>query len=222
MKTVFKLVKITDRLYCVQMDSWYDLGMLFLRYQEYYENIAWKGKVFSISEFCRWYASKQDQNYCSYADDSSGYNVPSTTLEEVFKLDVPDLNQYDRIMDLIYTQLSADCDNKKFYLIGTHVPDDEWALDHEIAHGLYYLNQGYRVKANEIVSKIPKGDFEKFEQILRDFHYHHSSHIDEIQAYLTDDPLAEYIQFAQGKKYHKAVRKLFKKHMDEIKGENNE
>ena len=49
-KPEYKLYKIAPKLFCVEMPNTYDLSMLFVRYQEYYEspNPKFRNKAFKL------------------------------------------------------------------------------------------------------------------------------------------------------------------------------
>lgn len=197
----FKLYKITNNLYCVEMKNPYDLAMLFVRYQEYYEspNPLVRGQAFDIDEYMRWYATsdtrryvKGSENTFSYPTDFAGYNIPSSSINDIlikgnYK---GNLNMWDNLMMDIRNSVILDIgkgEEHNFYLIGTPHMDSD-VLRHEIAHGFYYLGIIYRDLMNDLIkTDLTKVQLKEFKKVLKTYHYADEVMLDEIQAYLSAD-----------------------------------
>lgn len=215
-KPNFKLYNIAPRLYCVEMPNPYDLAMLFVRYQEYYEsqNPNVRGKEFSLDEYMRWYAISDQRRYVkgsnnlfSYPKDFCGFNIPSSVIHDILgKRRFKDsLNIYDTLMVEIYMAINQDIckyehgGDLKFYLIGTNLMDSD-TLRHEIAHGLYHNLTTYRNDMNELIKKIlTPQQINDFKKSLRTFGYCEKVMFDEIQAFLSTGTRSEFPKIAKRK-----------------------
>ena len=130
------------------------MGMLFLRYQEYYESINpdFKGKYFKIFDYMKWYIEYYKQDSFTYPSDFIGYNIPSSIIASAMPYAV-DRNDYDEEMLNIYLKISLD-KSSHFYLIAGA---DKDTYNHELAHGLYYVNNEYKKTMDKLIAKLPKG-----------------------------------------------------------------
>lgn len=197
----YNLHKIADKLYCVEMPCSYDLAMLFVRYQEYYEspNPNVKDSSFDLEAYMRWYATTNIRRFhrdahksFSYPIDFCGFNIPSYVIYNILINQdyTGNLNIYDDLMLNIYNSIAEDMgiteysDPKfKFYLIGTPKMKSS-TLKHEIAHGLFYLNDEYRDRCLSLIKKhLSKDQVKAFKKVLKEYHYSSDVMLDEIQAY---------------------------------------
>lgn len=159
------------------------LASTFLRFQEHFESPSFKGKIFSLDDFKYWYTKnssngKKTEKF-TYYSDWSGFNIPSETL-------IP-------FQDGLFDPLSVEeieflklFESKKrpFYIIGTF-SEKQQSLNHEIAHGLFYINEEYRQEALSVIHEIPDDFKELFVKALESSGgYHYSVYLDEMQAYL--------------------------------------
>ena len=212
----YNLHRITDKLYCVEMPNAYDLAMLFVRYQEYYEspNPNVRGQDYSLEEYIRWYSIKgrgkiSQYNSFSYPEDFCGYNIPSSAI-----IRVKHPNMYDRLMQVIKNRIvrdikeySTDVDYT-FYLIGSENMDSE-TLKHEISHGLYHLNENYKEKANKLINDLDKKDIKKFIEVLKTYHYCEVMY-DEITAFTSTGEMRDSFPNINPKKFKKHFKKYYK------------
>jgi hypothetical protein len=169
-------------LWLVTCDSLFEMGMLFLRVQEFYEscNDDFRGKPFTILDYMRWYSETQsEEKSFTYFSDYEGFNLNSDTLELALQT-VLDPNKYDLMMTQIATEIKAR-QGGKFYLIGAQATATS-VLAHETAHGMFYLLPDYRAKMTALVEKLPERE-EMFDYFLKDGYADHVM-VDETQAYL--------------------------------------
>jgi hypothetical protein len=149
------------------------LGMTFLRMQEFYESPKYKDRVFTVSEFARWY--KRRHGAFTYASDYRAFNVPGNVVDVLCTKFTPLTCDESELVERLTTMRIRD----RFYLIGTTGTNAQ-SLRHELAHALYFLVPEYRDKAERVLEDYaldPMIDF------LSRRHYHHSVFRDEIQAY---------------------------------------
>ena len=222
MKIKHPLVKgevkeIFPKIYCVAVDDDYDRAMLFCRYQEFYESPTkeYRGKYFSWSKYMRYYKDHWKKDTFTYPIDWAGYNIPSTVLEEGIKAFYCE-TEYDDIMDKIHTYCFQNELKKNnferpiFYLIGVSSKDMK-TMDHEIAHGLFFTNQDYKLKMELALFRIPQKTRDKIDKKLIKMGYVNDRKIlnDEAQAFLSTG-LYNGLDTKEIKKYEKEFIKIFK------------
>jgi len=171
---MYTLKHLFGGIYVVLFKKHEDLWKSFIRYQEHYESPKFHGKVFTLKEYHKWYAKEYKGE--NYGDHWVGFNIPSYVISSVIS-GATDLNQYDEVMQKIVSDIS----HENFYLIGVTKEKD---LNHEIAHGLYYTDETYREKTNDLVEKLPEEVFCKIRNKLLRAGYCKNVIIDEVQAYL--------------------------------------
>lgn len=174
----------------VTSDSAVDLGMLFLRPQEYYEsgNPAFKGHAFTVADFMRWYIEKtKDENKpCpanfSYFEDFQGYNVPGSAVLQYLSMPLPEMSIWDtrfaRIATVIKEHQRGD-----FYIIGA-LTSKLSVIDHEIAHAMWYLLPKYQEQQTLNIACLSADDVVLIKKCLADENYSEDVFMDETQAYL--------------------------------------
>lgn len=192
MKFTYKLQQIHPQIFILEVNTIYDLGMIFLRAQEFYEsaNSAFRGKNFSLLSYMDWYAKKysEDQEF-TYSNDFRGYNVPSSAIDQCYSVNT-ERTVYDEFMMQIYDDIAINVGARNFYLLGV-TGEDMDALDHEIAHALFYIDPKYRETMTQLVEMLPFKD-ELFEKLEKIFAYAKEVHVDETQAYLATGLVEEF------------------------------
>jgi hypothetical protein len=169
-------------LWLVTTEHAFDISMLFLRVQESYEsaNPDFVGKPFTILDYMRWFSLNQStEKSFTYSSDYEAFNVPSETIFECLR-SVPDPNEFDLHMTHIASRVSA-LQGGPFYLIGAKDGDNA-NIEHEVAHGMFFLLPEYRERATALVEALPQRD-EMF-GVLKKEGYSDAVLVDEAQAYL--------------------------------------
>jgi len=189
MITSFKIKEIYNRIFLVTIKDRYDLAMTFCRVQEYYESPfkQIRGKTFTMAEFQRIYAKKIGDGVFSYPAHWSGFNVPGDVFDKFINLTFPDWgSEYDFAIEDIYHEIIGREGYGAYYVIGTE-PKDTQAINHELAHAIYYLDKTYKSRVNNILKNLNKSLLSRFESHLRDMGY--SKHVleDEVNAYICFD-----------------------------------
>lgn len=192
MTKAFRIKEVKPGIFLFEFKQHYDMCMFFLRYQEYYESSSpkFRGKSFAIFDFMKWYSLKYGKGSFTYPNDWNGFNIPSSIIFDVWnKHDIPDKNIYD------YEMLQAwkECNAKiyaatekavnDFYIIG--VVRGNNALNHEIAHGMFYLDPEYRKEMTKLVKALPKNIKTTINSGLKMLGYTPKVYIDETQAYMS-------------------------------------
>lgn len=183
----YQIEKVENiNIFNINFSDNYNMGMTFLRYQEFYESPQFANKSFTILEFMDWYSKKFGKGSFTYCNDWGGFNIPSNKIFECME-NIPDMNHYDlemkEIVFFIKNFLIKNKLNEKFYLLGSC--NNEQTLKHEIAHGLYYLNDDYKNQMDSLKATIDKDIITQFSMNLLDYGYTENVIDDEIQAYFS-------------------------------------
>jgi hypothetical protein len=174
--------QIFPRLFHIEFPNQYIITSTFMRMQEFYEspyeNI--KGNYFSLEEFMDTYA--EHQGNFTYTTDWNGFNVPGNIVVEFFEVfGYRMLNKEIKFLNLLRDNIDKKflTTNKKFYLIGS-VANNKVTMNHEIAHGLFYLNEDYR---KETLKLNAEKDLAGYKKDLLNMGYCEEVLDDEIQAF---------------------------------------
>lgn len=213
-----KVKEIQPRIYCVLVDDNYDRAMLFCRYQEFYESPLkkFRGKYFSWMSYMRQYKDFWKKDTFTYPIDWSGYNIPSTVVEDACDIFNKE-TEYDELMFKIFTYCDYEtyCNNNRkrtdWYLIGASSKDLR-TLDHEIAHGLYFTNKEYKKEVSNLIKNIKPSHYEKLKKKLIKMGYVDDKKIidDEINAFMSTG-LYNGLDTKELKVYEKGFINNFKK-----------
>ena len=161
----------------------FNLSSTFVRLSEFYESPldSIRGKYFTLDEFMDQYALN-NENFFDYFQKWNGFNVPSHIVWKFFATFAHELREYERILLKIITKIEHD----RFYLISTYKNTNmSETIQHETAHGLFYLNEDYKKSSLELVDNLPKDIYNRNREWLLTIGYHEDVIPDEIQAYLS-------------------------------------
>ena len=205
----FQVKMVKPGIFLFSFKDQYEMGMHFLRYQEFYESPSrkFRGKAFKIFDFMSWYAKQSKNNCFTYPRDWGGYNFPACVIRNVLKLKIPDPNFYDKEMARGYAHAITKNNGEDFYIIGAIGKGK--TLNHEIAHGMYYLNADYKREMNRLVSELPKEVTKKMNEWLKAVGYTPKFFKDETQAYFSTGLPEDLKKFAKYQKPFKALYKTF-------------
>ena len=118
------------------------------RIQEFFESPHEhiKGKVFSVEDFlATYYAPGHEIDYFAYW---GGFNVPKDVVDDFF-------NRYGDALTLREQALKHVWRSSDYqYLIAVDVDDADNALEHELAHARYAIDEQYRNECADIVCNM--------------------------------------------------------------------
>lgn len=171
-----KVTRIANRVYHVTYRTTRSLAKTFIRFQEYYESYKYRGKVFTIREFLKWFRETYDHG--DYFDEFTGFNIPSSVLTPFLEGQFNPLNQREKRFLKFFRRRYG-----RFYVIGTVFGNKDDALKHEIAHGLFYTNPRYKAEVIRSLGFVNLTDVYKF---LEDWGYHQDVWTDEAHSYIFD------------------------------------
>jgi len=193
-------------IYLVEAPSQYVLASTFLRFQEHYESPRFRGKIFSLEEFRRWYVSNVGE--FSYYTDWNGFNIPSRVLMPFRESRFDPLSQKEKRLLKVTEKIK-----EPFYLIGAVVSTNLSTIKHEFVHGLFYTDPIYRRKVLRCLRDL---DLRHFEEVLVGTSgYNPSFCNDEINAYATtgtSDLIDDGLDVAKVMPICRVLRKLFREH----------
>jgi len=174
-----KCKEIYPNLFLYTFPNQYELASTFIRLQEFYESPykQIRGKYFTLEQFMDLYAKDQKGNKFTYFEDWNGFNVPGHIVDDFHDQFESDFT--DKEIKL-FEELDDQVDD--FYIIGV-VNKGKDTLDHEIAHGLYYLNDKYKKDMSELITKMPIPLRSRAEKYLKSIGYCKAVMKDELQAY---------------------------------------
>lgn len=179
----------------VEMDSQLELASTFIRIQEHYESPEFRNKIFTLGQFREWYAKKYGS--FTYYDDWNGFNIPSSAIRP-FRTGMfdPLTEQEIKLLSLIPDRLEP------YYVIGFH--SGESALEHEICHGLYFIDEQYRNEVNKVIIRN-MSKLKELEKYLLKIGYCEEVLADEFNAYVCED--SDYLK-DKGIKYPDITKEL--------------
>lgn len=168
----------------LDFDSIHGMSKALLRAQEFAENPKFLGKVFTTSRIKNYY---HGQAYKLFV----GYNIPGDAVDQ-FALTFPCITRAEQaVLDHLETlQLG------RYYIIASAdhvVKRPSWkAGDHEIAHGLWYLNDYYRAEQQASVARLPEKHLKSLRDRLLTWGIYGPQVLDdEVHAYLATDELSK-------------------------------
>lgn len=154
---------------------------MFVRLQEFYESPhpEIRGHYFTLDQFKPLYAADNGGEF-TYFNDWHGFNIPGHVALEFFSIFSSDLSPGENFIEFSTRGIFP------FYLIGSHDGDDaEDALDHELVHATYYLNDWYRANADKMVEDFRRTpDGAALEAQLKTWGYSDLTLVDELNAYM--------------------------------------
>lgn len=163
-------------------DSQEELGLTFMRFQEFYEssNPKFRNNIFTLGQLRHWYSETYGAN--NYHTTWIGFNFPSKVLKPFIDgLFDPLTDEEHKLLELLRYRKDS------FYIIGAQ---NNSTLRHELSHALYSSNDKYRNEINSFIQKNAKKVI-KLNKILLKKGYSKEVINDEIQAYITDNDDAE-------------------------------
>ena len=186
LKTI-ELYHCGDHIWAVKADSSDTRAMIFLRPQEYYESSFDEiiGKQFKFSRFMDIYKQHYGKQEFTYGSDWSGFNIPSTVLEEcMFNIPEDEINTYDKIMLSVISTIKEVEKDHKYYLLGV----DELAnrlLEHEFAHAMWFTLPEYKEEMSKLNDECDQTVKDMMYKCITEYGY--ADHVlpDEMQAYMS-------------------------------------
>lgn len=195
-----KHTEILPKIHLLEFRNQKDAAKTMLRFQEHYESPQFAGKIFTLNEYKKWYIQNSPNGKATgkftYYSDWNGYNFPDKTVKSFRDGKFHPLTRRElRVLNALREATG------KFYVIGTHALAPK-ALEHEIAHALFYTNPKYKKRVLEVLAKNP---CTKIRKKLIEIGYADKVLDDELQAYCVNGSK----HFDLPVKVAKAIRKIY-------------
>jgi hypothetical protein len=169
---------ITNKILHITADSQQELNEAFLRFSEYEESPEWKGKIFTVGQYRKWYA--ETFGAFSYLTDWSGFNLTNRSFAPFIQgLFDPLTPGEEQMVKWLRDRTDT------YSVIGSQPGSD--SLEHEICHALWATEPKYKELCQEVVKKIDKNVFDALCLFLTKIGYNESVHDDEVHAYCSSD-----------------------------------
>lgn len=210
-----EIKKIGEHIYHLEFNKQSKLTMTFLRFQEYFESPKFRGKIFTLKKFRKWY-KKTNHGQFSYEKDWVGFNIPSDILRPFYEGKFDPLSEKEKWMLDQFKNIAG-----KFYIIGTFKSKGKKkkkenldTLKHEMAYALFFTNEEYKAEVRRILEPLNLKKFKK--ALVKDGDYHESVLEDECHAYILGNQKwlksTWEIKVGPFKKAHKKLKKVFDKY----------
>lgn len=157
----YTITEIRPKIFFVNFNNYYDMSMIFMRQQVFYEfpSRKFRGASFNFFEFMKYFSKKYGKGNFIYPTYWKGFNIPSTSIEKLYKMKISDENLYDIEFKKIYNYCKKKYPKENYYLISA--VGTKYALDHEIAHGKYFLDKKYKKEMLNLINYLPKSFYNK-------------------------------------------------------------
>lgn len=178
-----QLIRVTEvlpRIFQVHVNSRLVLASMFARVQEFYESPdpSIRGARFSLDDL------KAKRTPFEFYLKWPGFNLPSRVFEAFHCGVLGDLLPREQaFVSSVQAAIGTDT-RSDYYVIGTC--ENEEALEHELAHGLYATNDVYRHKVRGLLRELNEDQRGNMRRRLLDMGYVDDVEIleDEFQAYM--------------------------------------
>jgi hypothetical protein len=194
----YSLKQVLPGIFLVKCRRQYDLAMLFLRCQEFYEspNPKFRGQAFELVDYMEWYSKQHGNGAFTYPKDWTGFNIPGEVIFQCHQSNIPDWNRYDDLIEDIWLECNELSKSKEMTVNGWKVPitdipfyvigvfEGGYAYDHEIAHGLYFTSPMYKAAAKRLIREMPSKVRIEMRTTLKNLGYGSNVLNDELQAYM--------------------------------------
>lgn len=209
---VYSLEKLRHKMYLLRFPDNYLLTMTFLRVSEFCESSKWAGHNITLAQFMAWYSKNHSTSVYpdegavrlfTYPTDWSGYNIKSEYLDKLYPDDrsaspIKDWNEHDDLIDGIARTIRFLEMGDDFYLLGCQTGEDgNYVLQHEMAHGFFYLDEGYAEAQTDVIRSLDPEFRDDLFNILRDMTYSEDVLVDEAHAYLSTGPADEMAELTE-------------------------
>ena len=210
---------IMPQIWHLNFSNSYDLALHFFRFQEFYESPSVKKQKIQLIDLMENYSQKNGDGSFTYTKDWAGFNLPAEKIFELHKKGISDKNRYDEMMLGLAKFIRAkEGGSEDFYIIGTSDDDEEKEItfNHELAHGLFFIDEKYKDKTTALVEALPKKTKNFLFKKLRECGYDDDVLIDETQAYMSTGLFDSFDTPAVRKEIEPFVT-LFNKHAGRLK-----
>jgi len=203
-------------LFHIKFDTQYTEASTFMRLQEFYESPfnTIRNKYFTREDYEDRYV--KEYGLFDYYTKWSGFNVPGNIVNLFFRVFNEHNDLTKKEFKLFHKVLKISAKKQSnYYLIATH---DDADIDHEIAHGFYYLYPEYKKSMTKLIKEVSNCAMMKKLRIkLLNCGYCKKFLDDEAQAYLSTDKIKYSFIPLSRHKSNKIIIKKFKDTFEKFK-----
>ncbi len=176
-----------DHIWAIKADERTTRALMFMRAQEYYESSFDEiiGKQFKVSRFVDIYKQHYGKQEFTYGSDWSGFNIPSTVLEEcMFNVPEDEINNWDKLMLSVINTIKEYEDGHNYYLLGVDELNNS-LLEHEFAHAMWFTLPEYKAEMSKMNDECDPIVKDMMYKCITEYGY--ADHVlpDEMQAYMS-------------------------------------
>lgn len=189
---MWNLERVLPQTYHVNLKTCKDLGMFFLRLQDFYLDDNLDNKFFTIDEFEDYYSKFHGGGEFNYYLDWQGYNMSSCQLIQSLKHYRKKMNNFRglELESLKMVEFINSIEKSEWILIGTcgKSSEQKTTLNHEIAHSIFHFDKKYRASVKKEIKKVPTKHLSRSLNFLKGLGYEEEIILDELNAYWSTDP----------------------------------
>lgn len=195
------LTEVEPRIFHAHYQKHYDVSLAFCRMNEWTEspNGNFMGHPIALDDYMRWYARDLGKGVFSYPTDWDGFNVRSPSVEAILEMhSMGGRYAMSELEEELVTAVKDLSEYSTYSIIGTSRQSARGTLQHEIAHGRWYVNPVYHERMSETVESHRK-DIKPMFRWLKKARYHEQVWNDEVHAYaLTGWPEKGELEVSEG------------------------
>lgn len=176
-----------DHIWAIKSPDNHTRALMFMRPQEFYESSFEEiiSKQFKVSNFVDIYKQHYGKKEFTYGSDWSGFNIPSTILEDcMFNIPEDEINNWDKLMLSIINIIKEKEGEHNYYLLGVDELSNR-LLEHEFAHAMYFTLPEYKDEMSKMNDDCDPNVRDMMYKCITEYGY--ADHVlpDELQAYMS-------------------------------------
>ena len=176
-----------DHIWAIKSPDDHTRALMFMRPQEFYESSFEEiiSKQFKVSNFVDIYKQHYGKKEFTYGSDWSGFNIPSTILEDcMFNIPEDEINNWDKLMLSIINIIKEKEGDHNYYLLGVDELSNR-LLEHEFAHAMYFTLPEYKDEMSKMNDECDSNVKDMMYKCITEYGY--ADHVlpDELQAYMS-------------------------------------
>jgi hypothetical protein len=175
-----RIKEIYPNIYMVTAINQFYLNHSFQRIQEFYESSSskFKNKLFKKEVFNKWFTKKYKKDYYNFWE---GFNIYRETIDSFNKIYKKEkLDDYE---ESLFSLLKTIPKKSRYCVIGV-LEKDSGTVQHELIHGVFYLNDKYRQEVRDYFCSPFCDKLNGLRKKLSDIGYGEEVMIDELNAYV--------------------------------------
>ena len=204
-------------IYHFEFNTLYEMNATLIRIQEFYEckSPHIQNQIFTLDDYMDWHAENHDGVF-DYFENVYGINIPGHVFDNFFEVyKESELRQREIwFWNLLQAHIDVECSDL-YYVIASVKGDSDNALDHEIRHGVWYIEPEYRKAMEYAISKHRIAGLKSY---LRDMNYGENVINDEIHAFTLTGWPDNFEPTKECFKLKKRLHRIEKRYIDDQAG----